>query len=68
MNDSEKCCFLNEYGECKILNDTVCAGCSFMKTRSEFDKGLRRHKERIEGLPVDMRTYIKYKYLSKNER
>lgn len=35
----EKCSLLNDKGECKALNDTVCANCHFYITKKEvFEK------------------------------
>ena len=59
---NNKCVFDNDATECDVLCEKKCFGCSFRKTKEQFDKGRQKANERIEKLPLTTRIYIHRKY------
>lgn len=59
-----KCVFDNHPTECDALCEKKCFGCTFRKTKEEYDKGRRKAYERIEKLPLSVRIAIHRKYFT----
>ena len=53
-----KYCFAYKHNGCTALKVRKCEGCSFYKTKEQYEIGQRKVLERIRSLDIDKQKYI----------
>ncbi len=57
-----KYCFAYKHNGCTALKVRKCEGCSFYKTKEQYEIGQRKVLERIRSLDIDKQKYISETY------
>jgi hypothetical protein len=57
-----KDCFAYKHNGCTALKVRKCEGCSFYKTKEQYEIGQRKVLERIRSLDIDKQKYISETY------
>ena len=57
-----KDCFAYRRNGCTALKVRKCEGCSFYKTKEQYEIGQRKVLERIRSLDIDKQKYISETY------
>lgn len=58
-------CFAYKRRSCQALTKKKCDGCSFYKTKEEFEAGQKKAMERIKTLDKNLQEHIKETYLKR---